>query len=138
MISLANSFKIYVANSPVDFRKGMDGLAAIVVNEFDLDPFDGAIFVFRSKRADRLKIIVWDGTGLVLVHKRIEGKGFVWPRISEGTISISKAQFEALFDGLNWKSIAERKTFHPATADPKSTGEKRNVLVQEHMMGASR
>ncbi|MEP6066581.1 MAG: IS66 family insertion sequence element accessory protein TnpB [Paracoccaceae bacterium] len=68
MISLANSFKIYIANSPVDFRKGMDGLAAIVVNEFDLDPFDGAIFVFRSKRADRLKIIVWDGTGLVLVH----------------------------------------------------------------------
>ena len=81
MISLANSFKIYIANAPVDFRKGMDGLAAIVVYEFDLDPFDGAIFVFRSKRADRLKIIVWDGTGLVLVHKRIEGKGFVWPRI---------------------------------------------------------
>jgi transposase len=119
MISLANSFKIYVANSPVDFRKGMDGLAAIVVNEFDLDPFDGAIFVFRSKRADRLKIIVWDGTGLVLVHKRIEGKGFVWPRISDGTISISKAQFEALFDGLNWKSISERKTFHPSQAEQK-------------------
>ncbi|MEP1611593.1 MAG: IS66 family insertion sequence element accessory protein TnpB [Roseobacter sp.] len=119
MISLANSFKIYVANSPVDFRKGMDGLAAIVVNEFDLDPFDGAIFVFRSKRADRLKIIVWDGTGLVLVHKRIEGKGFVWPRISDGTISISRAQFEALFDGLNWKSISERKTFHPYQAEQK-------------------
>lgn len=68
MISLANSFKIYIANTPVDFRKGMDGLAEIAVNEFDLDPFDGAIFVFRSKRADRLKIIVWDGTGLVLVH----------------------------------------------------------------------
>ena len=126
MISLANSFKIYVANSPVDFRKGMDGLAAIVVNEFDLDPFDGAIFVFRSKRADRLKIIVWDGTGLVLVHKRIEGKGFVWPRISDGTISISKAQFEALFDGLNWKSISERKTFHPYQAE------------QKHIVGANR
>lgn len=102
MISLAYSFKIYVANSPVDFRKGMDGLAAIVVNEFDLDPFDGAIFVFRSKRADRLKIIVWDGTGLVLVHKRIEGKGFVWPRISEGTISISK-RVRSVFPKLNSK-----------------------------------
>ena len=50
MISLANSFKIYIANAPVDFLKGMAGLAAIVVNEFDLDPFDGAIFIFRSKQ----------------------------------------------------------------------------------------
>jgi transposase len=138
MISLANSFKIYIANSPVDFRKGMDGLAAIVVNEFDLDPFDGAIFVFRSKRADRLKIIVWDGTGLVLVHKRIEGSGFIWPRISDGTISISKAQFEALFDGLNWKSISERKTFHPLKSEPKNMGEIRDIPVKEHMLGASR
>lgn len=117
MISLANSFKIYIANAPVDFRKGMDGLAAIVVNEFDLDPFDGA--------------------GLVLVHKRIEGKGFVWPRISDGTISISKAQFEALFDGLNWKSISERKTFHPLQAGPKNLGANGNISVQEHMVGAS-
>jgi transposase len=137
MISLANSFKIYIANAPVDFRKGMDGLAAIVVNEFDLDPFDGAIFVFRSKRADRLKIIVWDGTGLVLVHKRIEGKGFIWPKISDGTISISKAQFEALFDGLNWKSISERKTFHPLQAGPKNMGANGNLPVQERMVGAS-
>ncbi|MEP3846060.1 MAG: IS66 family insertion sequence element accessory protein TnpB [Paracoccaceae bacterium] len=138
MISLANSFKIYIANAPVDFRKGMDGLAAIVVNEFDLDPFDGALFVFRSKRADRLKIIVWDGTGLVLVHKRIEGQGFVWPRISDGTISISKAQFEALFDGLNWKSISERMTFHPHQAHPTNMRENRNTPVQEHLVGARR
>jgi transposase len=138
MISLANSFKIYIANAPVDFRKGMDGLAAIVVNEFDLDPFGGAIFVFRSKRADRLKIIVWDGTGLVLVHKRIEGKGFAWPRISDGTISISKAQFEALFDGLNWKSISERKTFHPHHVNPKNMRENRNIPVQEHLVEARR
>lgn len=138
MISLANSFKIYIANAPVDFRKGMDGLAAIVVNEFDLDPYDGAIFVFRSRRADRLKIIVWDGTGLVLVHKRIEGKGFAWPRISDGTISISKAQFEALFDGLNWKSISERKTFHPHQASPKNMGANGHIPIQEHMVGARR
>lgn len=44
----------------------MDGRAAIVMNEFQLDPFNGAIFIFRSKRADRLKLIVWDGTGLVM------------------------------------------------------------------------
>ncbi|MDD8023097.1 MAG: IS66 family insertion sequence element accessory protein TnpB [Paracoccaceae bacterium] len=67
MFAPAGDFKIYVASQPVDFRKGMDGLAAIVQGEFDLDPFSGAIFVFRSKRADRLKLIVWDGTGLILI-----------------------------------------------------------------------
>lgn len=83
MISPADNFTFYVATRPVDFRKGMDGLAAIVINEFELDAFSGAIFIFRSKRADRLKMIVWDGTGLVLVYKRIEGEGVEWPRISD-------------------------------------------------------
>lgn len=113
MISPAGNFKIYLATTPVDFRKGMDGLAAIILSEYDLDPFSGAIFVFRSKRADRLKMVVWDGTGLVLVHKRLEGKGFVWPRSTRGTMSLSKAQFEILFEGLDWRRVATRKTGHP-------------------------
>ncbi len=50
---------IYVATRPVDFRKGHDGLSAIVQQMFGLDPFSGAVFVFRSKRADRIKILVW-------------------------------------------------------------------------------
>ena len=58
MISPAGNFKFYVTTKPVDFRKGMDGLAAIDQEEFDLDPFSGAIFVFSSQRADRLKPIV--------------------------------------------------------------------------------
>ena len=82
MISPAGNFKLYVATKPVDFRKGMDGLASIVMNEFELDPFSGAIFIFRSKRSDRMKLIVWDGTGLVMTYKRIEGSGFIWPRMT--------------------------------------------------------
>lgn len=113
MISPAGNFKFYVATKPVDFRKGMDGLAAIVLNEFDLDPFSGAIFIFRSKRADRLKLIVWDGTGLVLVYKRIEGNGFEWPRVANGVMTMTKAQFEALFEGLDWKRVVARGTRHP-------------------------
>lgn len=113
MISPAGNFKFYVASNPVDFRKGMDGLAAIILSEFELDPFSGALFIFRSKRADRLKIIVWDGTGLVLIHKRIEGKGFVWPNSKSGILNLSKAQFEILFEGLDWRRVATRKTGHP-------------------------
>ena len=71
MISPASNFKIYLASQPVDFRKGLDGLAACVANNFQLDPYSGAIYVFRSRRADRLKILVWDGSGLVLIMKRL-------------------------------------------------------------------
>ena len=113
MISPAGNFRIYLATGPVDFRKGMDGLAAIVQTEFDLDPFSGAIFIFRSKRADRLKIVVWDGSGLVLVYKRIEGAGFVWPRARGGTVSLSRPQFEALFEGLDWTKVRGRMQHRP-------------------------
>lgn len=113
MISSSGNFKLYLASKPVDFRKGMDGLAAIVMNEFDLDPFSGAIFIFRSKRSDRMKLIVWDGTGLVMTYKRIEGSGFVWPRMSDGVITINRSQFEALFEGLDWQRVVPRRSRKP-------------------------
>ena len=72
MIFPSNRVRIVVATRPVDFRKGHDGLAAMVKRELRRDPFTGTVFVFRAKRADRLKIIFWDGTGLVMVYKRLE------------------------------------------------------------------
>lgn len=65
MIFPSNRVRIVVATRPVDFRKGHDGLAALVKNELRKDPFTGTVFVFRAKRADRLKMLYWDGTGLV-------------------------------------------------------------------------
>jgi transposase len=65
MIAAGADLKIYVATRPIDFRCGHDGLAAKVQEMLCLDPFSGAAFVFRSKRADRIKILVWDRTGLV-------------------------------------------------------------------------
>jgi len=96
MITPGADLKVYVATRPVDFRKGHDGLAALVQQMFGLDPFSGAAFVFRAKRADRVKILVWDRTGLVLVHKRLEGCKFVWPQVSDGVMRISPAMFAAL------------------------------------------
>jgi transposase len=66
------------------------------------DPFSGAIIVYRSKRADRIKILVWDGSGLVLVWKRLEKGAFKWPPITDGVMRLSSAQFSALFEGLEW------------------------------------
>lgn len=105
MIAPVGSFRIFLATGPIDFRKGMDGLAAHVSNSFDLDPFSGAIYIFRSRRADRLKLLVWDGTGLVLVTKRLNGKRFVWPKAQDGPLVLSKVQFDALFEGIDWRAV---------------------------------
>ncbi len=113
MISPSGNFKLYLASKSVEFRKGMDGLAAIVMNEFELDPFSGAIFIFRSKRSDRMKLIVWDGTGLVMTYERIEGSGFVWPRMTDGVITINRSQFEAIFEGLDWQRVVPRHVRKP-------------------------
>jgi transposase len=64
--------RIYIATKPVDFRKGIDGLAAAVQEVLKLDPFCGAAFIVRTKRADRVKILIFDGSGLILIYKRFE------------------------------------------------------------------
>lgn len=64
--------RIMVASKPIDFRKGMDSLAAMVMQALACDPFTGDAFIFRSKRSDRLKLLVWDGPGLCLIAKRLE------------------------------------------------------------------
>ncbi|MCZ0964293.1 IS66 family insertion sequence element accessory protein TnpB [Paracoccus benzoatiresistens] len=84
--------KVFVATRPVDFRKGIDGLALAVQEMFGLDPFCGAVFVFRAKRADRIKLLAWDQTRMVLVHKRLEGGKFVWPQVRDGVMRMSSAQ----------------------------------------------
>jgi transposase len=83
---------------------------------FGLDPFSGAVFVFRSKRADRIKLLAWDRTGMVLVHKRLEGAGFVWPQVREGVMRMSPAQLAALFEGLDWRLVRPERARRPLAA----------------------
>lgn len=97
--------RIYVATKPVDFRKGLDGLAAVVQEVLKLDPFSGTAFIFRAKRADRVKILIWDGSGLILIYKRLEDNKFRWPRIEDGVMKLSPAQLSALFEGLDWSKV---------------------------------
>jgi transposase len=108
--------RIFVATRPVDFRKGMDGLAAVVQQQLRLDPFCGAVFVFRAKRADRVKLLVWDGSGLTLIYKRLEEARFVWPRIADGVMRLSPGQLGALFEGLDWKRVYSRRVARPELA----------------------
>jgi transposase len=103
MMFPSNRVRVLVSTQPVDFRKGHDGLAAIVSSVLRKDPFTGTVFVFRSRRADRLKLLYWDGTGLVTAYKRLEEATFTWPAIKDGVMALNHAQFEALFAGLDWR-----------------------------------
>ena len=71
----------------------MDGLAAVVQQQLRLGPFCGAVFVFRAKRADRVKLLVWDGSGLTLIYKRLDQARFVWPRIADGVMRLRRASW---------------------------------------------
>jgi transposase len=98
-----------VATKPVDFRKGSEGLAALVRDEMKANPFSGAVYVFRAKRADRIKLLFWDGTGVCLFVKRLEDGKFRWPKIEDGVIRLTAAQLSALLEGLDWRRVHEAK-----------------------------
>jgi transposase len=113
MIAAPSTVKVLVATKPVDFRKGADGLAALVREHIQQDPFCGTLFIFRSKRADRLKILAWDGSGLVLLWKRLEQGAFRWPPISDGVMRLSASQLAALVDGMDWSRLHSRDIAQP-------------------------
>jgi transposase len=109
--------RVMVATKPVDFRKGMEGLATLVRESMRSDPFSGTVYVFRAKRADRIKLIFWDGTGLCLFTKRFEDGVFRWPKIEDGVIRLSAAELSALLEGLDWRRVHEaRETVVPMQA----------------------
>ena len=113
----SNRVRILVATTPIDFRKGHDGLAALVSSVLRKDPFTGTVFVFRSRRADRLKLLYWDGTGLVMTYKRLEETTFIWPAIKDGMMTLNHAQFEALFAGLDWRKVKALEARPPTAAE---------------------
>ncbi len=117
MIAPPGGIRVLVATQAVDFRKGSEGLAAVVKDRMKLDPFSGAVFVFRAKRADRIKLLWWDGTGVCLLSKRLEDGQFRWPRIEDGVMRLSGAQLSALLEGLDWRRVHEsRRTRVPVAA----------------------
>jgi transposase len=104
-----------VAKTPVDFRKGAEGLAALVPETMEADPFSGAGYVFRARRAGRIKLVIWDGTGVVFVAKRLEDGEFHWPKVQNAVLHLTAAQLSALLEGLDWRCVhTMRETRVPA------------------------
>ncbi len=92
--------KVHLAFGYIDMRKGIDGLAMLVQGVLQKDPFSGHLFVFRGRKANLIKIVFWDGTGLCLFTKRLEHGVFLWPSNVEpgGTLMLNSAQLSMLID----------------------------------------
>lgn len=105
MIGLSpNGVKIMIATQPVDFRRGMNGLVALVASALSADPYCGDVFVFRAKRCDRLRCIYWDGSGMI------------WPPIRDGAMQMSSQEFSLLLAGIDWTRVKRNVVKRPTKA----------------------
>ena len=99
-IKFPDDIKIYIACGKTDMRKSIDGLSQIVSQNFKLDPFENALFLFCGGKRDRMKAILWEGDGFLLLYKRLENGVFQWLRSTEDVREISPQQYRWLIEGL--------------------------------------
>jgi len=114
VIALRADLKVVVATHPVDFRKSVHTLSALVSEALRANPYCGDVFVFRSKRMDRVKLLAWDGSGMVLVTKWLHEGRFTWPPIRDEAAHLSATQLTMLLDRLDWTRASPKSVRQPA------------------------
>lgn len=107
MLRLTENTRVYVATSAVDFRKAINGLAALIVEQFEMAPNDGSVYVFYNRSIDRVKCLFWDKNGFVLYHKRLERGRFKFGKCADNSYVITPQQLDWLLAGLDFKLMAE-------------------------------
>jgi len=114
MLTLPSSVRIFFATAPVDMRKSIDGLAGLVTEILDADPFSGFLFVFRGRKGDRIKILLWDRNGFLLMYKRLEKNRFRFPKATSTRIELGSTQLALLLDGLDVDLADRAPRWQPA------------------------
>ena len=104
------SCPVYLACGYTDLRRGIDGLAGLVQTQFQLDPFQNALFLFCGRRKDRIKGLYWKGDGFVLLYKRLESGSFQWPKNGEEARQLTAQQYRRLMEGLSVEQPKAHKT----------------------------
>jgi transposase len=107
MLRLSESTRVYVASRHVDFRKAINGLSALVLEQFETPVNDGSVYVFYNRDSDRIKCLFWDKNGFVLYHKRLERGRFKFGKGDDGAYVITHQQLDWLFAGLDFRLMAE-------------------------------
>ncbi|WP_185928675.1 IS66 family insertion sequence element accessory protein TnpB [Sphingomonas sp. IC081] len=116
MIGGRSDLKVVLVSGPIDFRAGINRLASLVANELGRDPYSNDVFVFRSKRMDRLKLLHFDGSGTIMVTKWLEAGKFFWPPVTGGVIKLTAAQMTLLLGGMDWRRLEENPIRKPEVA----------------------
>lgn len=98
---ISQAENIYIACGYTDMRKSIDGLSAMVQQNYKLDPFSNSLFLFCGRKNNRLKALYWEGDGFVLLYKRLENGKFQWPRTQDDVLKISPQEFRWLLEGLS-------------------------------------
>lgn len=111
MFRFEETLKVYLHRDPVDFRKSINGLSALVEQSLALDPFARAVYVFRNRRADRIKLLGWDRNGFWLLFKRLETDRFTWPK-KEAVAALSVEQLHWLLDGIDISAVQRHQPRH--------------------------
>ena len=118
MLSFPPAVRIWLGTAPVDLRRSFDGLAEQVRQHLQNDPQSGHVFVFRNKRADRIKLLYWDEDGYIIVYKRLEEGVLRWPVTApdQPSVSLRAAELAMLLDGIDWSKAQRGRRYHrPAT-----------------------
>ena len=105
----AGADKVYIACGYTDLRKGIDGLAAMVQQQFQLDPFANTLFLFCGRRRDRIKGLYWERDGFILLYKRLEQGAYQWPRTGNEARQLTPQQYRWLMEGLKVEQPKARR-----------------------------
>lgn len=111
MLSLPTAVRIWLATQPTDLRKSFDSLAEVVRQQLEGDPLSGQLFVFRNKRADRVKLLYWDEDGFVIVYKRLEVGTFRFPSVPGAGVEMRAADVQMLLDGVDLSSVKRGRRY---------------------------
>jgi transposase len=113
MLSLSLPGRVFLCTLPTDMRKSFDSLTGLVTQHLGQDPLSGDLFVFRSKRGDRLKLLYWDSDGLAIWYKRLETGSFQLPTIARDATSIemTRTQLLLILSGIDLGSARQRKRY---------------------------
>ena len=112
LIDFTGADRVYIACGYTDLRKGIDGLSALVQQQFNLDPFTNTLFLFCGRRRDRIKGLYWEQDGFILLYKRLERGIYQWPRNEQEVRQITPQQYRWLMEGLQ---VEQPKAHRPVT-----------------------
>jgi transposase len=118
VLNLPPSVRIWLATRATDLRKSFDTLAEVVRQQLQADPFSGHLFVFRNRRADRVKLRYWDEDGFVIVYRRLECGSFRFPAAAGEGVEIRAADLQLLLDGIDVASVKRQRRYRRPQPTP--------------------